>query len=139
MTSKRNNMMKELQEENKRLAQEKKDRDNNWRNNQQKQNAKEISIVETSDIMTENPSTTMSQLGPNRYVPYHFKGLTPQQQEQIMAEREQQLRDKRALNQQLNQEEHEWAMQQEANRQLMLQNELDLAEKQRYMMQMHKT
>lgn len=31
-----------------------------------------------------------------------------------------------------------WAMQQEANRQLMLQNEMELAEKQRQMMAEHK-
>ena len=32
MTQKRANMMKELQEENKRLAREKRDRENSWRN-----------------------------------------------------------------------------------------------------------
>jgi hypothetical protein len=32
MTEKRNNMMKELQAENKRMAQQKKDNDNRWKN-----------------------------------------------------------------------------------------------------------
>jgi hypothetical protein len=31
-------MMKQMQEENKRLAKEKRDRENNWRQNQEKQN-----------------------------------------------------------------------------------------------------
>ena len=43
--------------------------------------------------MTENPMTTTSQLAVHRYVPYHFKGLRPDQVEQIEAERQQQLRD----------------------------------------------
>ncbi len=36
-------------------------------------------------------------------------------------------------------EERQWAMQQEANRQLMLQNEIELAERQRQMAMMLKT
>ena len=40
-----------------------------------------------SDIMTENAATTMSQLAPHRYVPYHFKNLRPEQVNQIEAER----------------------------------------------------
>lgn len=74
---KRAKMMKELQEENKRLAKEKRDRENAWRNNQERQNQQEIVNVVTSDIMTENPLTTTSQLAGHRYVPYHFKGLRP--------------------------------------------------------------
>jgi hypothetical protein len=42
-----------------------------------------------SDIMTENEATTTSQLAPHRFVPYHFKGLTKAQQEEIMSQREQ--------------------------------------------------
>lgn len=61
MTNKRNNMMKELQEENKRLAKEKRDRENAWKNNQESQNRFEITNVVTSDLMTENPATTTSQ------------------------------------------------------------------------------
>lgn len=59
-TQKRNNMMKQLQEENKRLAQEKKDRENQWKQNQQAQNKFEMDNTNYSHIMTENPATTQS-------------------------------------------------------------------------------
>lgn len=77
MTMKRQNMMKTMQEENKRLAREKKDRETNWKNDQERKNQWEISNTNNSDFMTENPSTTMSMLAPHRYVPYHFKTLRP--------------------------------------------------------------
>jgi len=38
MTQKRNRVMKELQEENKRLAQAKRDAENGWKNNQERMN-----------------------------------------------------------------------------------------------------
>jgi hypothetical protein len=78
MSNKRAQMMKELQEENKRLAREKRDRENQWKNDQQRKNQFEIANVNNSDLMTENPNTTTSQLAQHRYVPYHFKGLTPE-------------------------------------------------------------
>jgi hypothetical protein len=72
-------MMKQMQEENKRLALEKRQRENAWKNDQEKQNQFEIANTNHSDIMTENPGTTQSQLAGHRYVPYHFKGLRPDQ------------------------------------------------------------
>ena len=66
--------------------------------------------------MTENPNTTTSQLAAHRYVPYHFKGLTPEQQQAIMEQRAQQLRDNKVEKQRQTDEERLWAMQQEANR-----------------------
>ena len=92
-TQKRANMMKQMQDENKRLAREKADREKNWRDDQQRQNQSEISNTANSDIMTENPNTTTSQLAGHRYVPYHFKGLNPNQKEDIMATRQQQVQD----------------------------------------------
>lgn len=44
-----------------------------------------------SDIMTENRKTTESKLAPHRYVPYHFKGLRPDQIQSIKDERESQV------------------------------------------------
>ena len=77
MTQKRNNMMKSMQDENKRLAQEKRNRETNWKNEQSNQNDNEIGITNNSNIMTENRFTTTSQHAGHRYVPYHFKGLRP--------------------------------------------------------------
>lgn len=48
-----------------------------------------------------------------------------------MEERAQQVRDAKTEKQRQELEEQLWAMQQEANRQLMLANELELAEKNR--------
>ena len=42
----------------------------------------------THDFMTENPATEKSMLADHRVKPYHFKGLTPEQQAAIMQERE---------------------------------------------------
>jgi hypothetical protein len=68
---------------------DKKSRDNKWKNDQENSNQSEIYRTNMSDIMTENEQTTKSQLAPHRFVPYHFKGLTKAQQEDIMAQREQ--------------------------------------------------
>ena len=51
-------------------------------------NQHEIYRTNMSDIMTENEATTTSQLAPHRFVPYHFKGLTKAQQQDIMSQRE---------------------------------------------------
>ena len=58
-----------------------------------------------SDIMTENPGTTVSKLAPNRYVPYHFKGLNPDQKESIDLERYAQTLEKKKINKQSSQED----------------------------------
>jgi hypothetical protein len=68
---------------------QKKARENKWKNDQEQENQSEVYRTNMSDIMTENEHTTKSQLAPHRFVPYHFKGLTKVQQENIMAEREQ--------------------------------------------------
>ena len=56
-----------------------------------------------------------------------------------MAERAQQVRDKMTQKQAEANEEHMWAMQQEANRQMLLQNEIELDEKKKQMAQAHRT
>jgi hypothetical protein len=105
MTMKRNNMMKQMQEENKRLAQEKKDRERNWRDNQERQNQQEIVTTNSSNIMTENPNTTMSKLADHRYVPYHFKGLRPDQVEEIKETHTNQLREHKTEKQRQQEED----------------------------------
>ena len=76
------------------MAREKKAKELAAKQHEQNQNAFEISEVSNSHFMTEDAGTTTSNLGGDRYVPYHFKGLRPDQKEQIMAERAQQIRDK---------------------------------------------
>lgn len=91
-----------------------------------------------SDIMTENEATTKSQLAPHRFVPYHFKGLTKAQQDQIMAEREQQVVDAKLARKNEQSEEYQWAVQNLANTQQFLNNEIELKDKQKQMQEAHR-
>lgn len=59
-------------------------------------NQAEIAKTNNSDIMTENAMTTKSNLAPHRYVPYHFKGLRPDQVQDINDTRAQQVRDNKS-------------------------------------------
>ena len=87
MTAKKAQQLKELQDYNKKLAEEKRAREKAWKEDQESSNQFEISRTNMSDIMTENPGTTVSKLAPHRYVPYHFKGLNPDTKEAIDIER----------------------------------------------------
>lgn len=91
-----------------------------------------------SDIMTENRETTMSQLAPHRYVPYHFKGLRPDQIDDIKSQRERQVLAKKQSRKHEQAEEYQWAVQNLANNQQQLNNEIELAEKEKAMMEAHR-
>lgn len=67
--------------------------------------------------MQEASATTKSQIAPHRYVPYHFKGLRPDQIETIKAEREGQVVQQGVNRKQENEEEYSWAVQNLANTQ----------------------
>jgi hypothetical protein len=121
------------------LAQQKRDRETNWRNNQENMNQHEIYRTNMSDIMTENEQTCRSELAPHRFVPYHFKGLTKTQQEDIMAQRDQQIVDAKLARKNENTEEYNWAVQNLANTQHYLNNEIELKDKQLAMETSHKT
>ena len=54
----------------------------------------EIDYTNNHDFMTENPATEVSMLAPHRVKPYHFKGLNAEQQQAILHERAQQVREK---------------------------------------------
>lgn len=94
-------------------------------------NQHEIARTNMTDFMTENPMTTTSQLGKHRYVPYHFKGLKPSEVDGINATRTQQVKDNKAIKKNTNTEEYNWAVQNVANTQHFLNNELELEAKQK--------
>ena len=114
-TTRKKQMMKELQETNQRLAQEKKDRETKWKDNQENQNQSEIHRTNMSAIMTEYFDTTKSKLAPHRYVPYHFKGLREDQKADIMATREAQVVDAKQAKKDEKFEDQQWAVQNLAN------------------------
>ena len=129
ITMRKNQQLKELAQYNQQLAMDKKSREKKWNMDQEESNQSEIYRTNMSDIMTENEHTTKSQLAPHRFVPYHFKGLTKVQQDNIMAEREQQVVDAKLAKKNENTEEYQWAVQNLANTQHFLNNEIDLKEK----------
>ena len=92
-------------------------------------NQHEIKRTNMTDIMTENFQTTVSQLAPHRYVPYHFKGLRNDQIEGIFNEREGQVEAKKLAARNANSEEYQWAVQNLANTQHLLNNEIELQQK----------
>lgn len=66
--------------------------------------------------MTENRDTCENALKPGgRYVPYHFKGLRPDQIADIEAQRANQVRERRQIEAQEREEENAWAAQATAN------------------------
>lgn len=72
-------------------------------------NHAEIAKTNHSDIMTENAMTTKSHLAGHRYVPYHFKGLRPDQVQDINDTRAQQVRDNKQARADANLEDNAWA------------------------------
>lgn len=62
----------------------------------------------TGDILTENPSQAASCFGPDRVVPYRWKGMSPQQLEEIRHSQELQRQEKQRLKEQARQLEEEW-------------------------------
>lgn len=91
-----------------------------------------------SDIMTENEKTTQSQLAPHRFVPYHFKGLKKEQVDDILAQREAQVNANKVQRQNECSEEYQWAVQNLANNQHQLNNEMDLEAKERQLREEHR-
>jgi len=117
---------KAVQSENKNLAQQKRDRESAYKNDQANKDASEVDFTLNSHIMTEEFKTTSSQLADHRYVPYHFKALRPDQIEGIEGERRQQVKDLKDKRKFEKNEDAAWAAQQFANNQKQLQNEIDM-------------
>ena len=75
-----------------------------------------------SDILTENPATTVNAVNPNRVVPYHFKGLPIEQRQAILDEQARQRQELAEQRERQRREEAEWAAQQQrVQRELLLQ------------------
>ena len=62
---------------------------------EQDDNMTEIANAIFSDMLTENPDQAISQFGPNRVVPDRWKGMSPEQLEQIRKEQLRQIEEKR--------------------------------------------
>lgn len=105
---------------NAQMAKEKRDRDDNEKREKMADAAHEVEFTLTHDFMTENQQTEVSMLSANRVKPYHFKGLTEQQQASIMHERALQCNDNKMLKQSQKEQDQLWALQTEALRRQQL-------------------
>lgn len=101
------------QDTNFQLAREKRDRDQANFESGQDAGKSEINFTLNHDFMTENPATEQSMLAQHRVKPYHFKGLNQEQQDAILHERAQQVREADMKKQTKQEEERLWALQQE--------------------------
>ena len=72
-----------------------------------------MDFTDNHDFMTENPATEQSMLAPHRVKPYHFKGMNAGQRQQIMDERQMQVKEAEMSRKQKQDEERMWALQQE--------------------------
>lgn len=105
---------------NRQLALEKRERDAAAKADAQARATAEVNFTLTHDFMTENPQTEKSMLADHRVKPYHFKGLTPEQQASIAHERALQVNDNKMLAQSAKEQEELWALQTEHMRRQQL-------------------
>ena len=71
----------------------------------------EVEFTNNTDFMTENPATEVSMLAPHRVKPYHFKGFTQGQTDQVNLERQMQIREQQLMKEQKVDEDKMYAMQ----------------------------
>lgn len=105
---------------NRQLAIEKRNRDACMKQELQDAATAEVNFTMTHDFMTENPQTEKSMLAAHRVKPYHFKGLTPEQQAGIAHERALQVNDNKMLATSAKEQEQLWALQTEHMRRQQL-------------------
>lgn len=75
------------------LAQEKKERELMQHEVWSRQEKHEVDYTNNHDFMTENKQTEISMLAPHRVKPYHFKGFTQAQKDQVNLERQMQIKE----------------------------------------------
>lgn len=95
---------------NAQMAKEKRDRDAAFQREEAFQANHDKNFTLTHDFMTENPQTEQSMLAPHRVKPYHFKGLNAAQQQAILDERANQMREGEMMKAHEKEAEKLWAM-----------------------------
>ena len=105
---------------NAQMAKEKRDRDAAFQREEAFQANHDKNFTLTHDFMTENPQTEQSMLAPHRVKPYHFKGLNAAQQQAILDERANQMREGEMMKAHEKEAEKLWAMQAEQQRRLQI-------------------
>ena len=54
-----------------------------------------IEYLTNHDFYTENPDTCKSYLGKNRYLPYHWKGMSEEERQRVLEEQAKQIQEKK--------------------------------------------
>lgn len=90
------------------LAREAEERARLRRQQEQDDNATEVSNAIFSDMLTENPAVAQSAFGPHRVVPDRWKGMTPEQIEEIRRIQALQAEEQRRKKEAEKREQDEW-------------------------------
>lgn len=79
-----------------------------------------IDYVTNHDFYTENPDTCKSQLGKNRYLPYHWKGMSEEERQRVLEEQARQIEERRLQKDIEREEDRLFAEQMEAQRKALV-------------------
>uniref|UniRef100_A0A1I8GIZ7 RIB43A domain with coiled-coils 2 n=1 Tax=Macrostomum lignano TaxID=282301 RepID=A0A1I8GIZ7_9PLAT len=90
------------------LAREAEERARLRRQQEQDDNATEVSNAIFSDMLTENPAVAQSAFGSHRVVPDRWKGMTPEQQEEVRRIQALQAEEQRRKREAEKREKDEW-------------------------------
>lgn len=83
-----------LRRYNEALAFEREQKEQAEKRNEEEEKMQEIINAINSDLLTENPEQARSALGPHRICPDRYKGLSPEQLEEIRATQRRQIEEK---------------------------------------------
>ncbi|XP_074645300.1 RIB43A-like with coiled-coils protein 2 [Tubulanus polymorphus] len=97
------------------LAREAAEKERLHKQQEEDDNATEISNSIFGDLLTENPGQAQSAFGAHRVIPDRWKGMSPQQIEDIKKIQEDQMKEKERLRQEEELRNKEWERQQMVN------------------------
>ncbi|XP_072259193.1 RIB43A-like with coiled-coils protein 2 [Pyxicephalus adspersus] len=106
---------------------------------QEEDNSVEISNLVEGDLLSENPAQAISAFGPHRVVPDRWKGMHPEQLEEINKIQQQQIQEKMRLKEEERQRQVEWDRRrvQEARAMVLLERQQKRQEKELRKVQDH--
>ncbi|KAL4439148.1 hypothetical protein ABPG74_008923 [Tetrahymena malaccensis] len=120
LNQKRRNWEKNTKEFNVQQRNEKLDYERSSHLDNQAQNQYHITYCNTNNFQTENTGTCTSAFGPHRVIPYHWKGMNPQQKKDIILEQDQQRHERDILKNLERDEDKAFSNQTEHNRFMLI-------------------
>ncbi|CAD8074141.1 unnamed protein product [Paramecium primaurelia] len=117
------------QQINNQMAQEKQDREQYMAALAQQEKKQHQQEIMNNDVWTENTATCQSALAPHRVIPYHYKGMSEEQRQQIRNDQAKQRQENEQKKQQEKEDEKMWAQYNEHNRKQLIIQEREKARK----------